>query len=161
VPWVEGSITYQGDLVTADGGSWQAVRDTAAKPGAGDDWRLIAAPGAPGLSLKIRGTFSATERYRALDVVTLDYGWFVARRDDPGECPGPGWQSGPVGKRGEKGPRGETGPQGAPGKAAPHWVGVKIDGFELVAVMSDGTIGPRISLEPMFASFAAQLQLKA
>jgi hypothetical protein len=71
------------------------------------------------------------------------------------------------GARGENGVRGEPGRQGAqgakgidglPGKAAPHWIGVKVDGYDLVAVMSDGTLGPRISLQPMFeASYAQQI----
>jgi hypothetical protein len=160
VPWSADRIWYQGDLVTHAGSSWQAGRDTAKTPGESDDWRQIAAAGAPGLSLRIRGTHSPTETYRALDVVTLDHGWFVARRDNPGEIPGPGWQSGPVGKRGEKGLPGQRGEAGPPGKPAPHWVGVKIDGFEFVAVLSDGTLGPRVSLRSMFAAFEAELQLK-
>lgn len=159
MPWSD-RIFYQGDLVTHVGSSWQAARDTAKPPGETDDWRLIAAAGRDGISFNVRGTYSPTANYRALDVVTLDHGWFVAKRDDPGEVPGPGWQSGPVGKKGEKGiagPRGEKGDRGMP---APHWIGVKLDGYDLVAVMSDGTIGPRFSLEPMFAEFKARLQLE-
>jgi hypothetical protein len=149
VPWTD-RIFYAGDLAAHLGSSWQAARDTAREPGTSDDWRLIAAAGAPGASFAIRGTFSAAEKYRALDVVTLDHGWFVARRDNPGPVPGPGWQSGPVGKRGEKGLPGDKGPKGDPGKAAPHWVGTKIEDKTIVAVLSDGTLGPRINLAPMF-----------
>jgi hypothetical protein len=121
---------------------------------------LIAAAGASGVSLNIRGTYSPTEKYRALDVVTLDHGWFVAKHDDPGEIPGSGWQSGPVGKRGEKGVPGPRGEKGDAGRPAPHWIGVKLDGYDLVALMSDGTIGPKFSLKPMFAAFAAELQTR-
>ena len=103
VPWAE-RIHYQGDLVAHLGSTWQAERDTAKEPGAADDWRAIATAGKPGASFTIRGTYRENESYKALDVVTLDHGWFVARRDHPGPIPGPGWQSGPVGKRrGEKG----------------------------------------------------------
>jgi predicted P-loop ATPase len=42
---------------------------------------------------------------------------------------------------------------GAPGAAAPHWIGVKIEGFDLITVLSDGTLGPRISLKQMFEEF--------
>ena len=149
VPWTD-RIFYAGDLASHLGNSWQAARDTAREPGASDDWRLVAAAGAPGASFTIRGTFSAAEKYRALDVVTLDYGWLVARRDNPGPIPGPGWQSGPVGKRGEKGLPGDKGPKGDPGKPAPHWVGTKIEDKTIIAVLSDGTLGPRINLAPMF-----------
>jgi integrin beta 3 len=159
VPWTD-RIFYQGDLVTHLGGSFQAVRDTAKEPGTSDDdWRLVAAAGAAGAagrSLNIRGTYKAGEVYRELDVVTLDHGWFVAKRDDPGAIPGPGWQSGPVGKRGEKGlpgERGLKGDRGEPGKSAPHWAGAKIEGFTIKVVMSDGTIGPTINLVDMFKQF--------
>ena len=149
VPWAD-RIFYAGDLVAHLGGTWQALRDTAREPGTADDWHVIAAAGAPGASFSVRGPFSAAEKYRALDVVTLDHGWFVARRDHPGACPGPGWQSGPVGKRGEKGLPGEKGPKGDPGKPAPHWIGAKIEDKALITLLSDGTLGPRINLAPLF-----------
>jgi hypothetical protein len=57
---------------------------------------------------------------------------------------------GTKGVRGEQGLRGEA---GANGKAAPHWIGVKLDGFDLITVLSDGTLGPRISLKQMFEEF--------
>ena len=90
-------------------------------------------------------------------MVVLDHTWFVARVDNPGVCPGPDWQSGPVGKRGEKGVPGE---KGAVGKAAPHWVGCKLDGFTVKTVLSDGTMGPTISLAPMFEEYDAERQLR-
>jgi hypothetical protein len=150
--------------VTHAGSSWQALRDTAKPPGAPDDWQLIAAAGAPGASFTIRGTYKTDVSYQRLDVVTLDYGWFVARVDNPGTCPGPDWQAGPVGRRGDKGPkgdRGDPGAQGPAGKTAPHWIGVKTEGYSLVAVMSDGTVGPRISLQPLFEQFDAELKLRS
>jgi hypothetical protein len=160
VPWSD-RIFYAGELVTHGGSCWQATNDTAKAPGGGQDWQVIATAGAPGASFTVRGTYDPQHAYRQLDVVVLDHGWFVARRDDPGVCPGGGWQSGPVGKKGEKGMSGERGAKGEPGKAAPHWIGVKLDGFEVVAVMSDGTIGPRFSLAPMFEAFEAQRQLRS
>jgi hypothetical protein len=156
VEWQD-RIFYEGDLVTHAGSTWQAARDTAKPPGAGDDWRLIAARGS---GFVIRGTYDAGASYKALDVVTLDYGWFVAKVDRPGPAPGPGWQAGPVGKKGDKGIAGERGPPGAPGKPAPHWIGVKLDGYELVTVMSDGTVGPKISLNAMFDQFGLELRTR-
>lgn len=40
----------------------------------------------------LRGTFSLAAAYREGDVVALNGGSFAAKRDDPGPCPGPGWQ---------------------------------------------------------------------
>jgi hypothetical protein len=77
------------------------------------------ADGVDGRSFVIRGTWSETESYRELDVVVLNGASFAARRDDPGLCPGDGWQliaaqgkRGNVGERGA-GARGERGPPGA------------------------------------------------
>jgi len=117
---------------------------------------LIAAAGATGATFKIRGTYVPDSVYRALDVVTVDHGWFVAKCDDPGSCPGPNWQSGPVGKKGEKGIPGERGPQGLPGKHAPAWVANQIEGYTVIPRMSDGTSGPPISFAKLFAQYEAE-----
>jgi hypothetical protein len=161
VPWTD-RVFYTSELVTHHGSTWQATSDTAKEPSeSSKDWTMICAAGSPGASFAVRGTFDPNQKYGPLDVVTLDHSWFVAKRDDPGACPGPGWQSGPVGKRGEKGLPGDRGERGPVGKPAPHWIGVKLDGFEVVTVMSDGTIGPRFSLAPMFEAFEAQRQLRS
>jgi hypothetical protein len=159
VPWSD-RVFYEGELVTWEGSCWQATRDTAKRPGLTDEWRVIAAAGVAGSSFRIRGTHVADETYSALDVVTLDHGWFIAKTDNPGVIPGPGWQSGPVGKRGEKGLPGEKGPRGDQGKSAPHWVGVKLDGFTVKAMMSDGTIGPTFSLLPLLDQYEAERHLR-
>jgi hypothetical protein len=158
VPWTD-RIFYSGELVTSRGSTWQAVNDTAKEPNeTSKDWQMICAAGSAGASFVVRGTFDPTQKYGPLDVVTLDHSWFVARKDDPGACPGPGWQSGPVGKKGEKGLVGERGVKGEPGKPAAHWIGVKLEGFDVVTVLSDGTLGPRFSLAPMFEAFEAELR---
>ena len=69
------------------------------------------------------------EHYRALDIVALNGGSFIAKRDDPGACPGEGWQSlvmpGRHGKPGEPGRRpasaGRVGPKGVKGDPARAW----------------------------------------
>src|SRR5262245_63433470 len=85
----------------------------------------------------------------------MNHGWFVAKRDNPGSCPGNDWQSGPVGKRGDKGERGPRGLPGPSGENALEWVGVKIDpsAYTLVAVMSDGSEGPAILLRPLLEQY--------
>lgn len=40
----------------------------------------------------LRGTFDPQKTYARLDIVALDGGSFAARRDNPGPCPGDGWQ---------------------------------------------------------------------
>jgi hypothetical protein len=73
----------------------------------------------------MRGTYKSDEVYKYLDLVALNGDSFIARKDDPGDCPGPGWQllmsrgrsgdKGPPGPRGEKGDEGAPGPRGEPG----------------------------------------------
>jgi hypothetical protein len=72
--------------------------------------------GAEGRGFMIRGTWNPSSEYRALDVVMLNGASFAARVDDPGPCPGEGWQmlaaQGGYGKPGKPGERGERGPPG-------------------------------------------------
>ena len=44
------------------------------------------------LTQRIRGTFDSNKSYGACDIVAKDGGSFIARKDNPGPCPGPGWQ---------------------------------------------------------------------
>jgi hypothetical protein len=80
--------------------------------------------GKDGRSPAIRSTWSETESYVELDIVALNGASFIARRDDPGTCPGDGWQLiASQGKRGNSGERGPAGPaakgeRGMPGPAA-------------------------------------------
>jgi hypothetical protein len=159
--WKEG-VWYDGDVVRHVGGTYQAERDTAATPGSSVDWICLAAAGldgedgkdgADGKSLTIRETFDPTHKYSALDVVTLDHKWFVAKVDDPGMCPGPGWKAGPgigrTGKPGEPGPRGEQGPAGA---MITEWE-IQAKTFEAIPIMSDGTAGSPLQLRELFEQF--------
>jgi hypothetical protein len=65
------------------------------------------ADGRDGRSLKVRGTWDPGASYFTLDVVALDGASFVAKRDNPGVCPGEFWQM--LSRQGKKGP---PGPQG-------------------------------------------------
>jgi hypothetical protein len=103
------TVFYEGDVVTFDGSTFQAIRDTG-QPPAHRDWICLAAAGRGGKTPRVRGTFSADAHYQELDIVALGGGSFIARRDDPGPCPGDGWQSLTMpGKRGDKGPPGPRG----------------------------------------------------
>jgi hypothetical protein len=114
--------------------------------------------GLDGLSFTIRDTYDPAEVYKQNDVVTLNATWFVARKTDPGPCPGPGWKSGPTGKRGEKGERGERGQRGDQGAAGREVVAFEIDrkDYALVTRLSDGSAGPRLCLRELFEQFQAE-----
>ena len=100
----------------------------------------------------MRGTFKAGESYRAFDVVALNGGSFIAKKDNPGPCPGAGWQLiASQGKRGDKGERGLQGPSGVPVVIA-GWQ-LDRDNYIAVPVMSDGREGPPLELRSLFEQF--------
>jgi len=86
----------------------------------GADSTVPGPPGSDGRSFNGRRAYSDQETYGALDVVALDGSSFFALRDDPGPCPGDGWQlMSPRGRAGQPGPRGEKGERGIAGPAGP------------------------------------------
>jgi hypothetical protein len=119
----EDRVYYEGEAATFGGATYQASRDTGRSP-PHEDWNCIASAGRDGLdgrSFEIRGTYKTEDEYRALNVVALNGGAFVAKRDEPGPCPGEGWQliasqgkQGKPGERGGIGPKGDNGPSGSP-----------------------------------------------
>jgi hypothetical protein len=98
----------------------------------------------------------------------LNGGSFLALREKPGPCPGPGWQllaaPGKRGIAGEKGPQGNRGPAGVagpPGKDATTLVGWDIDrsAYSVAPVMSDGTSGPPLNLRALFGAVHGRSRL--
>jgi hypothetical protein len=159
--WKAETVYYAGEVVAYEGGTFQARRDTG-QPPSHADWTCLATAGRDGKSLVVRGTFDEAAEYRYLDVVALNGGSFVALRDAPGRCPGPGWQlltspgkRGPAGQSGEKGERGERGPSGNPGLSGATISGWKIDRARYLAtpLMSDGGEGPPLELRELFEQF--------
>jgi hypothetical protein len=155
--WKQGDVTYEGEVVVHACNTYQALKDTGSVPGATPDWVCIATGGLDGKSFRVRGTYSADVRdYAELDVVTLDGGAFSARKDDPGPCPGAGWQlMARQGQRGIAGPKGERGPEGKPGipgASAPILKGWKVDRrhFLAIPIMSDNSEGPALELRALF-----------
>ena len=108
------------------------------------------------------GTYDLAETYKTLDVVAFNKGSFVARHDDPGECPGDGWQLltsyGKRGDQGSKGERGERGVQGERGDPAPFIVGWQIDrrAFQITPRYADGSEGPAILVRELFEQFVEE-----
>lgn len=117
--WTDEGVSYEGALRTHDGALWQAQRDTGKEPPHGD-WLCIVERGAQGFngrSIVHRGTYDAAAAYVALDAVTLNGSSFLAVSDDPGPCPGDGWQL--MASRGSRGKDGEPGKPGAKGDRGP------------------------------------------
>jgi hypothetical protein len=99
-------------------------------------------PGEPSYPGRACGLWSATESYRAMDVVAWNGSEWRAVKDDPGPLPGDGWTLGAKGSRGKPGERGEKGERGEPGLQGPSGLSViraDMIGFELVLTLSDNS----------------------
>jgi hypothetical protein len=155
-------VHYAGEVVVHEGSAYQARSDTARAPSHDRDWICIAAAGRDGVdgrSPTVRGTFDPKVTYERLDIVALNKGSFIARYDDPGPCPGGGWQlitaHGVPGDKGAPGPRGERGAQGAKGEPGASIIDWQIDrpNYQAIPVMSDGTQGPPLALRGLFEQY--------
>jgi hypothetical protein len=109
-------------------------------------------------SLEVVGTYDGSVRYRQLDVVALNGGSFVAKVDDAGVCPGPGWQL--IACQGRAGRPGAPGVDGKNGKDAPRivsWCVNRAD-YSATPIMSDNSRGPPLELRPLFERFFAETE---
>jgi len=156
--WVAGEISYAGEVVTGDGGTWQAKKDTAQKPPHAD-WTPLALPGRDAVTPAVRGTYRDGEVYRQLDIVSLNGSAFIALWHAPGQCPGAGWQlvasAGRVGKpgiRGERGEPGMRGERGPPGLNIESWK-LEPDQYLLTPILQDGREGPPVNVRPFFEQY--------
>lgn len=141
--WSDG-VHYEGDVRTHNGALWQAVKDTGREPG-NEDWICLAAAGEAGRDadqIDICGTYDPGKTYRRLNIVALNGGAFMAKSDDPGECPGEGWQVIAMrGKPGQPGQsiKGDPG-RGIKGEPGPAVVSLHVDGDGLLTLTNgDGT----------------------
>lgn len=151
--WTD-AVHYAGAVVAHAGATWQAQRDTGRSP-PHEDWICIARAGEDGRSIVVRGTWDDAETYRALDMVACNGSSFVALRDDPGACPGEGWQMvamrGKTGKPGDQGAPGRTGDRGPPGPAV---VAHEIDDAGLLTTRNaDGTV-VTLDMYPLLSQIA-------
>jgi hypothetical protein len=159
--WREESVTYEGEVASFDGSLWQARKDTAQVPG-GSDWICVARAGRDGCDGRtpnVCGEYDARKTYAQLDIVAFDGASFIACNDDPGLCPGDGWQllasRGKVGDKGQSGPRGERGDKGERGEPGTLIVGWKIDRptYRAFPVLADGQLGPELNLRELFEQY--------
>jgi hypothetical protein len=115
-------------------------------PGQAGDQGPPGRDGQDGRSFTVRGTYADGDSYEALSVVALGGSSFVALCDDPGPCPGAGWQlvsprgkAGPPGIRGDRGERGEPGEAGPPGRS-PVAMSLSDEGVLTLALDDGSTI---------------------
>ncbi|MHC2292872.1 hypothetical protein [Bradyrhizobium barranii] len=152
-PFEDGKVHYEGELITYEGSTFQALRDTGKAPSEESDWICVAAGGLDGRSPRVKGTYSPGERYSQLDIVALNGAAFIARRNNPGGCPGDDWQAIALqGKRGPQGAKGERGERGPASATIRSW---KIEPAEYLAtpILSDGSEGPPLELRWLFEQF--------
>jgi hypothetical protein len=99
------------------------------------------------LARRIRGTHNPQSEYSANDMVALDGGSFIARKDNPGPCPGAGWQL--MARQGSRGIAGPEGKRGPPGNIITGWI-LDRSNFRVTPRLSDGTLGPPLELRALF-----------
>lgn len=141
-------VHYEGDIVTHNGSTYQAKCDTGGEP-PGGDWAALALRGADGLGFKVRGTYDQDSTYQPHDIVARLGSTFVATQENPGPCPGEGWQLfSSAGKRGDTGRPGESirGEKGDPGEKGASIIEGQINP-EVMALDLIDNEGNRISLD--------------
>jgi hypothetical protein len=150
----EDRVYYEGEVAVFNGATYQASRDTGRAP-SHEDWICIAAAGCDGIdgrSFEIRGTYKADGEYRNLDVVVLNGASFAAKRDNPGACPGDGWQLiASQGKQGKPGDRGGPGLKGDRGLPGPAVIGLEVDGEGLLRLKNGDGSNVDVDLYPILS----------
>src|SRR5262249_40218700 len=99
------------------------------------------------LGVRVKGTYQVGANYSRGDMVALDGGSFVARKDNPGPCPGGGWQL--MAKQGQRGIAGPEGKRGPPGAVITGWI-LDRSTYRITPRMSDGSLGPPLELRALF-----------
>ncbi len=153
----DGKVTYAAEVRIHKGATWQAVCDTGSEPG-GEDWICLAARGVDGKDadeIEVRGTWDAASLYRRLNIVALNGAAFIARKDDPGVCPGEGWQVIAMrGKPGEKGMQGQRGERGEQGPAGPAVLHLEADANGIVTLVNGDGSTVDCDLYPLLSKLA-------
>jgi len=161
--WIANTAALAGEMFAHHGAMWQAKANTGQEPQQGSNWLCVSAPGRdgePGRSLRTRGLYRQGGSYKDLDVVVLNGSSFIAKCDNPGECPGDNWQvSALVGKRGDAGDRGLPGPKAdtaAIEKALRITSWTMRDDYIATPTHGNGQSGASLDLRPLFERFFAE-----
>ena len=160
--WTRETVFYEGSVVTYDGGSYQALRDTGEPPDNEAHWQCLAAPGRDAKSISPsrhvqrrcgvhrlrrgraqRGVVSGPARQARSLSRSLDGNYSLRRASAASPARGP---------QGDRGPAGIAGP---PGKDAATIVGWAMDrsAYTVTPVMSDGSSGSPLNLRGLFEQF--------
>jgi hypothetical protein len=151
--WVEARLAERLDQERAYGHDFLAEVIAHLSRDLRDEWTKMLASLRAQRSLEVAGTYDGSVKYRALDVVALNGASFVARIDDPKQCPGADWQL--IAAQGKKGAPGRDGTDGKAGKDAPRITGWVVDAKNYVAtpIMSDGSRAPPLELRGLFVQY--------
>jgi hypothetical protein len=118
-----------------------------------------------GGGLRVCGTYAEGTRYEQHDVVAVNGSSFVAQKDNPGPCPGDGWQllasAGRRGARGFPGPKGERGERGESALAESGFMALHLDRktYTILLSTTDGKIH-ELPWRGLFEQFLADVQGK-
>ena len=118
--------------------------------------------GRDGLTPNTRGAFDVYKKYAQLDVVEYEDASYIARRNNPGVCPGDGWQlvsrsgrRGATGKVGTRGRKGERGTRGEDGREIISWH-LERKTYRAFPVYQDGRMGPELNLRGLFEQYCEE-----
>jgi hypothetical protein len=106
---------------------------------------ILRGKGIPG-TFNIKGTFDSRTTYNYLDVVAHNGASWVAKRDNPGPCPGDDWQL--LARQGQRGATGERGPAGPAGMPKFGGTGFNKCGMELVTSTGSIQLIKNVSVDP-------------
>src|SRR5262245_13957445 len=160
--WSADLIYHKDEIVTHNGSTYQATKETAREPETSGDWICVAAAGA---GSRICGTYNCHHQYKHHDIVMVNGSSFASLKDAPGPCPGGDWRllssrgsRGGKGEMGERGPRGEKGDKGQPGADALTIVSWMLDRarYRAIPMMSNGKPGPELELRGLFERFVLE-----
>jgi len=84
--WTPETVFYEGDVVTHEGATFQARRDTGQMP-THSDWICLATAGRDGKCIVVRGTHNEAAEYHRLDVVALNAAASSRSRMNPAPVP--------------------------------------------------------------------------
>lgn len=154
VPWSD-RVFYAGAVCAHEGSTYQALCDTGRSPPHAD-WICLAARGEDGheaREITLEGTYDEKKAdYRRLSVVALNGAAFIAKRDEPGVCPGDGWQLFAMqGKRGKPGEPGRDGKPGERGEPGPGLIDGGVDGQGLLTLVNGDGSTVAIDLYPLLS----------
>lgn len=133
-------VWYEGDVVSFQGETFQAIRDTGKDP-THNDWILLSAKGRDGDTPQPQGTYDPQRQYKKYDFVMFNGSSFIADRDNPGILGGEekveGWKL--MASAGKRGKEGKEGPIGKEGKPGPKVVEMVTKDHVIILTNSDGS----------------------